>query len=176
MARVSSAPTSVESVLDCTQERIRFKRRPRKPAEGGCMEVLYSRCAGLDVHKESVSVCVLTPGAGAEPEREIRQYATTTGALRELAAWLRECGVTHAAMESTGVYWKPIFNILESCCELILVNAQHIKQVPGRKTDKNDCAWIAKLLRAGLLQASFIPPLEVRQLRDLCRMRTTLVR
>jgi transposase len=79
-------------------------------------------------------------------------------------------------MESTGVYWKPIFNILESCCELILVNAQHIKQVPGRKTDKNDCAWIAKLLRAGLLEASFIPPLEVRQLRDLCRMRTTLVR
>ena len=140
------------------------------------MEVLYPRCAGLDVHKESVSVCVLTPGEGAEPQREIRQYATTTGELRELAAWLEQCRVTHAAMESTGVYWKPIFNILESCCELILVNAQHIKQVPGRKTDKNDCAWIAKLLRAGLLQASFIPPLEVRQLRDLCRMRTTLVR
>ena len=140
------------------------------------MEVLYPRCAGLDVHKESVSVCVLTPGEGAEPHREIRQYGTTTAALRELASWLRECGVTHAAMESTGVYGKPIFNILESCCELILVNAQHIKQVPGRQTDKNDCAWIAKLLRAGWLQASFVPPLEVRQLRDLCRLRTTLVR
>lgn len=140
------------------------------------MEVLYPCCAGLDVHKESVSVCVLTPGTGANPEREVREYGTTTPALRELASWLRERGVTHAAMEATGVYWKPVFNILESSCELMVVNARDIKQVPGRKTDKADCAWIASLLQHGLLRASFVPEREVRELRDLCRMRTTLVR
>lgn len=140
------------------------------------MQILYARCAGLDVHKETVAACVLTPGPEAEPNREIEQFGTTTAELRRLLAWLRERGVTHAAMESTGVYWKPVFNILESGCQLILVNARHIKQVPGRKTDKADCAWIASLLRHGLLQASFVPELEVRQLRDLCRMRTTLVR
>jgi len=104
------------------------------------------------------------------------RLGTTTAELRGLRDWLRERGVTHAAMESTGVYWKPVFNILESACQIILVNARHVKQVPGRKTDKADCAWIASLLRHGLLQASFVPDLEVRQLRDLCRMRTTLVR
>ena len=140
------------------------------------MEILYSHCAGLDVHKASVAACVLTPGEGAEPLKEIREFGTTTGELRELAAWLKQCGVSHAAMEATGVYWKPVFNVLESACELILVNARHIKQVPGRKTDKADCAWLASLLRHGLLQASFVPDKEVRQLRDLCRMRTTLVR
>lgn len=140
------------------------------------MEILYPRCAGLDVHKETVSVCVLTPGPKAEPNREIRQFGTTTVELRELRNWLRENGVSHAAMESTGVYWKPVFNILESGCHIILVNARHIKQVPGRKTDTADCAWIASLLRHGLLEASFVPDPEVRQLRDLCRMRTTLVR
>ena len=140
------------------------------------MEILYPRCAGLDVHKETVAVCVLTPGPGVEPNREIREFKTTTGELRRLRDWLRENGVSHAAMESTGVYWKPVFNILESACQIVLVNARHVKQVPGRKTDKADCAWIASLLRHGLLQASFVPDLEVRQLRDLCRMRTTLVR
>ena len=140
------------------------------------MEILYPRCAGLDVHKESVMACVLTPGPEAEPNKEIQEFGTTTGELRRLGDWLRANGVTHAAMESTGVYWKPVFNILESACELILVNARHIKQVPGRKTDKADCAWIASLLRHGLLEASFVPEPEVRQLRDLCRMRTTLVR
>lgn len=140
------------------------------------MEILYARCAGLDVHKESVSACVLTPGSEGEPLKEIRQFGTTTGELRQLRDWLSAHGVTHAAMESTGVYWKPVFNILESGCELILVNARHIKQVPGRKTDKADCCWIASLLRHGLLEASFVPEPQVRELRDLCRMRTTLVR
>jgi len=140
------------------------------------MEILYPRCAGLDVHKDSVMACILTPGAGAEPRKEIRQFGTTTAELRALAAWLGEHAVTHAAMESTGVYWKPVFNILEASCELIVVNARHVKQVPGRKTDKADCAWLASLLRHGLLEASFVPPVEVRELRDLCRMRTTLVR
>ncbi len=140
------------------------------------MEILYKRCAGLDVHKETVAACVLTSGEAEQPDKEIRQFGTTTAELRQLAAWLREHGVTHAAMESTGVYWKPVFNILEASCELILVNARHVRQVPGRKTDKADCAWLASLLRHGLLEASFVPPLEVRELRDLCRMRTTLVR
>lgn len=140
------------------------------------MEVLYPRCAGLDVHKQSLAACVLTPGTDVEPNKDIRQFGTTTAELRRLADWLRESGVTHAAMESTGVYWKPVFNILESTCTLIVVNARHIKQVPGRKTDKADCSWIASLLRLGLLQPSFVPEAEVRQLRDLCRMRTTLVR
>jgi transposase len=140
------------------------------------MEILYPRCAGLDVHKETVSVCVLTPGGKAEPNRQIEEFGTTTGELKRLREWLRENGVTHAAMESTGVYWKPVFNILESACELILVNARHIKNVPGRKTDKADCAWIASLLRFGLLKPSFVPELEVRELRDLCRTRTVLVR
>lgn len=138
------------------------------------MEVLYKCCAGIDVHKESLSVCVLH--VDAQPKKQIRQFGTTTEELQRLAEWLRELGVTHAAMESTGVYWKPVFNILECACELILVNARHIKQVPGRKTDKADCAWIASLLQHGLLEASFIPPVEIRQLRDLCRMRSTLVR
>ena len=140
------------------------------------MEILYTRCAGLDVHKETVAACVLTSGEVDQPHKEIRQFGTTTAELRQLAAWLRQHGVTHAAMESTGVYWKPVFNILEASCELILVNARHVRQVPGRKTDKADCAWLASLLRHGLLEASFVPPLEVRELRDLCRMRTTLVR
>ena len=140
------------------------------------MEILYERCAGLDVHKKTVMVCVLTPGPGAEPHKEVREYQTTTAELRALAAWLRECGVTHAAMEATGVYWRPIFNVLESGCELILVNARQVRNVPGRKTDKADCEWLASLLRQGLLQASFVPPQEVRALRDLCRMRTSLVR
>ncbi len=128
------------------------------------------------MHKETVAACVLTSGEVDEPHKEIRQFGTTTAELRQLAAWLRQHGVTHAAMESTGVYWKPVFNILEASCELILVNARHVRQVPGRKTDKADCAWLASLLRHGLLEASFVPPLEVRELRDLCRMRTTLVR
>lgn len=140
------------------------------------MEILYPRCAGLDVHKESVCACVLTPGPEAEPLKQIQQFGTTTSELGRLRDWLAANGVTHAAMESTGVYWKPVFNILEGGCRLILVNARHIKQVPGRKTDKADCAWIASLLRHGLLEASFVPEPEVRQLRDLCRMRTTLVR
>jgi transposase len=141
------------------------------------MDILYPRCAGLDVHKETVMACVLTPADGSETARkQIRQFGTTTPQLQQLAAWLRQEQITHAAMESTGVYWKPVFNILEPSCELILVNARHIKQVPGRKTDKADSAWLASLLRHGLLESSFVPPLEVRELRDLCRMRTTLVR
>lgn len=140
------------------------------------MEVIYTHCCGIDVHKRSVSVCVLVPGSEGEAvAKQVRQYGTTVAELLEMHDWLRECGVRQVAMESTGVYWKPVWNILEAEFEVILVNAAHVKNVPGRKTDKADCSWIANLLRHGLLQASFVPSAAIRQLRDLCRSRTKLV-
>jgi len=135
------------------------------------MQVLYSRCAGFDVHKDSVMVCLLIDRA----EPIIRQFATTTQELLRLRDWLIEHGIKHIAMESTGVYWKPIWNILEDGFELMLVNAQHIKQVPGRKTDVSDCQWIADLLRHGLIRASFVPPSPQRDLRELTRQRSQLI-
>jgi transposase len=139
------------------------------------MDTLYPRCAGIDVHKNNVVVCVRCCDRPGKVVEEIRTFATMTRDLLALAAWLAEQGVTHVAMESTGVYWKPVFNILEGGVQVILVNAEHIKQVPGRKTDVKDCQWIAQLLQHGLLKASFVPPLPVRELRDLTRQRTQLV-
>lgn len=139
------------------------------------LTVLYPKCAGLDVHKQTVVVTVLLTAPSGKLSKQTRTFATTTGALRELAVWLGEQGVTHAAMESTGVYWRPVFNLLEGHCEVILVNAQHIKAVPGRKTDVKDSQWLADLLRHGLLSKSFIPPKPIRDLRDLTRFRKTLV-
>jgi len=135
------------------------------------MQVLFSRCAGVDVHKDSVVVCVLIE---AEPP-QIRTFATTTAALLGLGDWLASLQVTHVAMESTGVYWKAPWNLLEGRFQLLLVNAHHIKQVPGRKTDVCDSHWIADLLRHGLLRPSFIPDRPQRELRDLTRLRTQLV-
>jgi transposase len=140
------------------------------------MEVVYERCCGLDVHKETVVACVVVPGPGKQPHKEIRTFNTMTTDLLQLADWLTAQGVTHVALESTGVYWKAPWNILESSFTLLLVNAQHIKQVPGRKTDVRDCEWIADLLRHGLLRASFVPDLPQRELRELTRYRTTLIR
>lgn len=140
------------------------------------MELLHTHCCGIDVHKRSLSVCVVTPGSPKKPKQEVRQFGTMTRDLLALGDWLRECGVTHVAMESTGVYWKPVWNILETDFEVLLVNATHIKQVPGKKTDTADCVWIADLLRHGLLKPSFVPKLQLRELRGLCRSRTTLVR
>jgi transposase len=140
------------------------------------MEVVYERCCGLDVHKQTVVACVVVPGAGQQPHKEIRTFNTMTADLLELADWLATQGVTHVALESTGVYWKAPWNVLESSFTLLLVNAQHIKQVPGRKTDVRDCEWIADLLRHGLLKASFVPDLPQRELRELTRYRTTLIR
>jgi transposase len=139
------------------------------------MDVTYAHCAGLDVHKKTVVACVLTPGTGAEPHRETRTFATMTADLLALSDWLSATGVTHVAMESTGEYWKPVYNLLESSFTLLVVNAHHLKTVPGRKTDVSDAAWIADLLRHGLLRGSFIPPLPQRDLRDLTRQRTSLV-
>jgi transposase len=138
------------------------------------MEVLYPRCSGLDVHKDTV---VARVRCVSEPRHdEVRSFATTTAALLELNDWLRSHGVTHVAMEATGVYWKPVWHLLEGDFELVLANAQHIRNVPGRKTDVNDATWIADLLAHGLIRSSFVPPREIQELRDLTRTRKQLVR
>ena len=138
------------------------------------MEVMYPRCAGLDVHKDVVVArvrCVSEPRAD-----ETRSFATTTGALIELQEWLSSHAITHVAMEATGVYWKPVWHLLEEHFELVLANAQHIRNVPGRKTDVNDAAWRADLLAHGLIRASFVPPRPIQELRDLTRTRKQLTR
>jgi transposase len=132
------------------------------------MDVVFARCAGLDVHKKTVVACVLVRG-DAERRKAIRTFGTTTGDLRALAAWLTEHPVTHVAMESTGSYWKPVFNLLEEHFTTWLVNPAHIKAVPGRKTDVKDSEWIADLLQHGLLKPSFIPDRAQRELRELTR-------
>ncbi len=138
------------------------------------MEILYPRCAGLDVHKDSVVArirCVSEP-----VHDEVKTFATTTSALLELNEFLSAQGVTHVAMEATGVYWKPVWHLLEGDFELILANAQHIRNVPGRKTDVSDAGWIADLLAHGLIRSSFVPPAPIQELRDLTRTRKQLVR
>jgi transposase len=140
------------------------------------LEVIYERCCGLDVHKKSVVACLIVAGAGGEPKKEIRTFGTMTEDLLELSDWLAAAGCTHVAMESTGVYWKPLYNLLEAAFMPLLVNARHIKTVPGRKTDVKDCEWIADLLRHGLLRGSFVPERAQRELRELTRYRTALVR
>jgi transposase len=139
------------------------------------MDIMYERVAGLDVHKAMIVACVRLAVNG-ELRRECRTFGTTTGELEELLAWLRESGVTHVAMEATGVYWKPVWNILsEGEFELIVANAAHIKNVPGRKTDFNDAMWIADLLACGLIKASFVPGETFQQLRSLLRARKQLL-
>ena len=138
------------------------------------MDVLYPRCAGLDVHKDTVVACVRCVSSPAH--RETRSFATTTRELLELSEWLSSHGCTHVAMEATGIYWRPVWHILEDGFNLILANAQHIKNVPGRKTDVNDAMWIADLLAHGLIRASFVPPVAIQELRDLTRTRKQLVR
>jgi transposase len=140
------------------------------------MEVLYSHCAGLDVHKKTVVACRLSVDSAGHKVKVVETFGTTTAELFRLSDWLTAGDCTHVAMESTGEYWKPIWNILEGSFQLLLVNAQHIKRVPGRKTDVQDAEWIADLLQHGLLTASFIPPVEQRDRRDLTRQRTQLVR
>lgn len=135
------------------------------------MQPIHEYCAGLDVHKKTVVVCVRTPHT-----TEVRTFGTMTANLLELSDWLVSLNVTHVAMESTGDYWKPVFNLLEGVLEVILVNAQHLKAVPGRKTDVKDAEWIAELLQYGLLRASFIPPVAQRELRDLTRYRSSFIR
>jgi transposase len=139
------------------------------------MDVLHARCAGLDVHKRTVVACVRRVDPAGKVTKTIKTFATMTGDLLNLSDWLTAQGVKVVAMESTGSYWKPVFNLLEPGFEVILVNAHHIKQVPGRKTDVKDSEWIAQLLQHGLLRPSFIPPRPTRELRDLTRQRTRLI-
>ena len=138
------------------------------------MEAVVECCAGLDVHQGSVVACVLLGAAGRKPRKEVRTFATATADLVALRDWLEALGVTHVGMESTGVYWKPVYAVLEGHFELIVGNAHHIKAVPGRKTDVKDAEWIADLVRHGLVRASFVPPLAIRELRDLVRLRRSL--
>jgi transposase len=140
------------------------------------MDVVHPRCCGLDVHKQTVVACVLlSEPTGGPPQRTVRTFGTMTDELLALADWLAAEGITHVAMEATGSYWKPIWNLLESSFALLLANAQHIKAVPGRKTDVKDAEWIADLLRHGLLRPSFVPDRAQRELRELTRYRTSLV-
>jgi transposase len=140
------------------------------------MDAIYTRCCGIDVHKRTAVVCVIVPGPTGQPTKEIRSFGTMTAELLALGDWLAAQGVTHVAMESTGVYWKPLWNLLEDRFTLLLANAQHVKAVPGRKTDVKDCEWLADLLRHGLLRGSFVPPRPQRELRERTRYRTALVR
>ncbi len=139
------------------------------------MENIFLRCAGLDVHKASVEACVRRMEPSGRLQQQTRHWGTMTRDILMMADWMAAQGVTHVAMESTGVYWKPIYNILEGRFTVLLVNARHLKQVPGRKSDIRDCQWIAQLLQHGLLKGSFIPPRSQRELRDLTRHRTQLV-
>jgi transposase len=139
------------------------------------MEIVYARCCGLDVHKRTVVACLLVSGSEDTPPKQIRTFGTMTNDLLALSDWLNAAGCTHVAMESTGVFWKPIYNLLEDRFTLVVVNAQHIKAVPGRKTDVRDAEWIADLLRLGLLRPSFIPDRSQRELRELTRYRVSLV-
>lgn len=135
------------------------------------MEILYPKCAGMDVHQETIVACTLITNEDGQVERETRTFKTMTKDLFELLNWLETKGVTHIAMESTGIYWKPVYNILEGYFAVTLANAHRIRNVPGRKTDVSDAEWIAKLLRVGLIEPSFVPSEDLRELRDLCRLR-----
>lgn len=139
------------------------------------IDVLVDRCCGLDIHKRTVVACLIVPGADGQPSKETRTFSTMTDDLLALAEWLGEAGCTHVAMESTGVYWKPLYNLLEDQFILLLANARHVKAVPGRKTDVKDAEWLADLLQHGLLAGSFVPDRARRELRELTRYRTSLV-
>jgi transposase len=163
-----------------TQGRIGTEGYPVSPprARGWIMDVIFTHCAGLDVHKKRVTACRVIPdptGRHAEGLMEVKDFGTMTADLLVLSDWLAAVGNTHLAVESTGEYWRPVNNLLEGDFTVFLVHAAHVKQVPGRKTDKNDARWLAKLMRYGLLQASFIPPQGQRELRELTRYRTKLV-
>ena len=139
------------------------------------MQAIIERCCGLDVHQETVVACLLVGAPGAQPNKEVRTFRTVTRDLEALRDWLQEAGATHVGMESTGVYWRPVYAVLEGQFELIVGNARHIRNVPGRKTDVKDSEWIADLVRHGLIAKSFVPPRPLRELRELLRYRRKLV-
>jgi transposase len=139
------------------------------------MDQMIERCAGLDVHKATVVACVRVPGPRGGRTQHVQTFGTTAAALMALRDWLEAHGVTHVAMESTGVYWKPVYYVLEESFTCLVVNAAHLKHVPGRKTDVQDCVWIAQVLEHGLLRGSFVPPVPIRELRDVTRYRKSLI-
>src|SRR5438128_3370053 len=138
------------------------------------MERVYERCCALDVHKAQVTACVRAPDRQGKRSELGAEFSTMTADLLALRDWLQGLGVTHVAMEATGVYWKPVYYVLEDDFELLLVNAQHVKNVPGRKTDVQDAQWLCQLLEHGLVRSSFVPPKPIRELRDLTRYRKSL--
>jgi transposase len=140
------------------------------------MQTLYPRCAGLDVHKETVVACARTVAGGGRAQGEVETFATTVRGLLRLADWLGAHGCTHVAMEATGVYWRPVWHVLEGRCELVLANPTEVRNVPGRKSDVHDAVWLADLLAHGLVRSSFVPPRPIQELRDLTRTRKQLVR
>lgn len=145
------------------------------PSEEAIVQVTYPRCAGIDVHQKTATVCVRILDQSRRAPSETRTFRTMTADLLEMKGWLAEHGCTHVAIESTGVYWRPVFNVLEDQFTVVLANAHHVKAVPGRKTDVRDAEWLADLLQHGLIRGSFIPPAPIRELRELTRYRTTLV-
>src|SRR5467141_3086935 len=181
---LTSMAGTLGSTTNCSLQKLwrarvgdfRFFRSVQRRAveRSRAMEVVYPCCCGLDVHKKSITACVLWAEAKGKSRKEKKRFGTLNHDLLQLADWLAQCGVTHVAMESTGVYWKPVWNILAEQFEVLLVNAQHIKAVPGRKTDQKDSEWIADLLQHGLLKASFIPSAPQRELRELTRYRVRL--
>src|SRR5947199_2152436 len=140
------------------------------------MDTILERCAGIDVGKKIAVGCLITDQGRKAPTVQIRTYGTAVTQLDQLRDWLKQAGCTHVVMESTGSYWKPIFNVLEATMTVVLANPAHLKNVPGRKTDVRDCEWLAELLRHGLLRGSFVPARPQRELRELVRYRTALVR
>lgn len=138
------------------------------------METIFERCCGIDVHKKTLTACIMVGKGNRLKKKDIRTYSTMTGDIEQLRDWLKSEGITHVAMESSGVYWRPVYNIMEEDFEILLANARHVKNVPGRKTDVKDSAWLCKLLRNGLIEGSFIPPRHIRQLRDLTRHQSKL--
>jgi transposase len=139
------------------------------------MKRIVERCAGLDVHRDTIAACVRVPGADAIRDQQVRTFGTTTGQLERLRSWLADQGVTLVGMESTGIYWKPVYYALEDHLECWLLNARHLHHVPGRKTDVSDAVWICQLIEHGLVRASFVPPRDIRQLRDLTRHRRAVI-
>lgn len=139
------------------------------------MDAVLECCAGLDVHQQSITACVLSGPLDHKPRQQLESFGTTTKELLKLQDWLHEKQCSHVAMESTGVYWKPVWNVLEGSFTLLLANSQRIKNLPGRKTDMSDAVWITKLLRSGLIEGSFVPPVEIRDLRDCTRYRRKLL-
>src|SRR5262245_39138584 len=150
-------------------------RSPRVGNDGrSIMDVVFPACCGIDVHQKSLVACVRRIEPGGHVRKELRTFATTTAALSELARWLQTLDVTHVALESTGVFWKTVWHMLETRVTALVVNPRDVAQVPGRKTDVSDAEWMAQLLQCGLLRGSFVPPRAIRELRDLSRSRTTL--